>query len=124
MSARPDLNGSGTIPTYRYGWAPPTLATRRQLRALGLRPGGQDPVAQLLWRRGRRRADLYEIAKAAKVRPMTPRRWRAVARALLARHTCRTCGEVFEHCLPRSTGWTCPPCAERIPADPEWEVAA
>ncbi|WP_399024168.1 hypothetical protein [Streptomyces sp. CS-7] len=36
-----------TLPVYRWRLAPDGLATRRQLRALGLRPGGQDVAAQL-----------------------------------------------------------------------------
>ncbi len=37
------------IPTYPRRLAPEGLATRRQLRARGLRPGGQDVAAQILW---------------------------------------------------------------------------
>ena len=47
------------IPTYPYHWAPKHLYTTRQLRARGLRPGGQAPTAQILWRRGLRVAYLY-----------------------------------------------------------------
>ncbi|HUJ76761.1 MAG TPA: hypothetical protein VL359_17995, partial [bacterium] len=47
------------IPTYPYHWAPKHLYTTRQLRARGLRPGGQAPIAQILWRRGLRVAYLY-----------------------------------------------------------------
>jgi len=47
------------IPTYPYHWAPKCLYTARQLRARGLRPGGQAPIAQILWRRGQRVAYLY-----------------------------------------------------------------
>ena len=36
------------LPTYPYHWAPEGLLTIRQLRAKGLRPGGQDIVAQIL----------------------------------------------------------------------------
>ena len=42
------------IPTYPWHWAPKHLYTARQLRARGLRPGGQSPIAQILWRRGLR----------------------------------------------------------------------
>ncbi|CAL9483282.1 hypothetical protein SUDANB146_03428 [Streptomyces sp. enrichment culture] len=34
-----------TLPAYRWRLAPDGLATRRQLRAAGLRPGGQDVAA-------------------------------------------------------------------------------
>jgi hypothetical protein len=34
------------LPTYPYHWAPKGLLTVRQLRAQGLRPGGQQPAAR------------------------------------------------------------------------------
>ena len=40
---------SGAIPEYKPRTAPDGLATKRQLDAVGLRPGGVDPVAQLVW---------------------------------------------------------------------------
>jgi hypothetical protein len=44
------------IPTYPYRWAPNGLLTVRQLRARGLRPGGQSVIAQILWKHhGKRR---------------------------------------------------------------------
>ena len=42
------------IPTYPWRFAPDGLATRRQLRARGLRPGGQAVAAQVLRPRYRR----------------------------------------------------------------------
>jgi hypothetical protein len=51
------------IPTYPYHWAPKGLLTIRQLRAQGLRPGGQPVIAQILWRRGlRHRKGLLPVA--------------------------------------------------------------
>ncbi|MEU5859328.1 RRQRL motif-containing zinc-binding protein [Nocardiopsis dassonvillei] len=104
------------IPTWPRGWAPRGLATRRQLRALGLRPGGQHPVAQIMWRSNRggsrygyRVAYLYWTHLALPVRPMTEAKWRAIARAYLARCTCRLCDELHPYCLPVSNGRTCPP---------------
>src|SRR5699024_7268849 len=76
------------IPTYPRGLAPAGLATRTQLRELGLRPGGQEPAAQLAWatrsrcggaRDGYRIAWLYYIHLARPVRPMTPAKERALA---------------------------------------------
>lgn len=66
----------GTLPTYRWRFAPDGYATRRQLRALGLRPGGQDVAAELQRPRRRRGplvAYLYRIDQAKPVRPMPPR---------------------------------------------------
>ncbi|MFE3457402.1 RRQRL motif-containing zinc-binding protein [Nocardiopsis aegyptia] len=106
------------IPTYPKHLAPAGLATKKQLRALGLRPGGQEPVAQLAWRSrsrcggardGYRVAWLYHVHLARPVRPMTPAKERALARALLTRHTCRDCGEIHPYCLPTSLGRVCPP---------------
>ena len=64
-----------TLPVYTWRLAPDGLATRRQLRAAGLRPGGQDVAAQVerpRYRRGPLVAFLYRIELARPVRPMTP----------------------------------------------------
>ncbi|MFD7920523.1 RRQRL motif-containing zinc-binding protein [Streptomyces sp. NPDC059740] len=103
-------------PTYPYRLAPDGLATRRQLRAAGLRPGGQPVVAQLMWRSRRsttgvRTAHLYRIDRAAPVRPMTPAKWAALAAALRARRTCPTCGLDRGYTIPTSLG-CCVPCAD------------
>ncbi|WP_433267268.1 RRQRL motif-containing zinc-binding protein [Actinosynnema sp. CS-041913] len=91
------------------------LATFRQLRALGLRPGGQDPVAVLYVRHngsGKTSfASLYLIDRALPVRPMTPARWTALAKANLARRLCRNCGKDPLYVVPTSTG-QCWPCFE------------
>ncbi|MER7761378.1 RRQRL motif-containing zinc-binding protein [Streptomyces sp. NPDC097619] len=103
-----------TLPVYRWRLAPDGLATRRQLRAVGLRPGGQDVVAQLERpRRGRGPlvAYLYRIDLAVPVRPMTSRRWGALALAMLARRTCPTCRRDAGYVIPTSLG-TCVPCAD------------
>ncbi|WP_411130483.1 RRQRL motif-containing zinc-binding protein [Streptomyces sp. x-19] len=102
------------IPTYPYRLAPDGLATRRQLRARGLRPGGQPVVAQILWqsrRCGVRAACLYRLDLAQPVRPMTPARWAAVAKALAARRWCPCCRRDAGYTLPTSLG-TCLTCAE------------
>ncbi|MGW1332903.1 RRQRL motif-containing zinc-binding protein [Streptomyces rubiginosohelvolus] len=101
-----------TLPTYRWHLAPEGLATRRQLRALGLRPGGQDVVAELHRPRRRRPplvAHLYCIDRAKPVRPMTPGRAMALAAAMTARRTCPTCRLDVGYCIPRSLGM-CVPC--------------
>ena len=88
------------IPTYPRRLAPEGLATRRQLRAMGLRPNGQDVAAQILWHGRRppgartrlvRAAYLYRIDLAAPVRSMTPGRQRAIAAMMRARRTCPDC---------------------------------
>ncbi|MFE3907311.1 RRQRL motif-containing zinc-binding protein [Streptomyces sp. NPDC059153] len=100
------------LPVYRWRLAPEGLATRRQLRALGLRPGGQDVAAQLerpRRRRGPLVAYLYRIDRARPVRPMTPARRAALAAAMAARRTCPVCQQDRGYCIPRSLGM-CVPC--------------
>jgi len=108
-----------SIPTYPWKLAPAGLATRRQLAAAGLRPGGSPVVAQLERRRRRGRtpllAYLYELGAAVPKREPTEGNLRAVAAMLAARRTCRTCGLVYEYCLP--AGLICLACdnAARTP---------
>jgi len=103
-------------PTYPWRLAPDGLATRRQLRALGLRPGGQEVAAQVMWRSRRSRtgvrtAYLYRIDRAKPVRPMTPAKHRALAAAMTARRTCPECRTVRPYCIPTAVG-ACVPCAD------------
>src|SRR5215469_17912698 len=93
-------------PTYPYHWAPEGLLTIRQLRARGLRPSGQDIVAQILWRhrRQRRVAYLYREDQAKSKRIATTAQLTAIAKALRARRTCPTCGTEKPYCIPRSKG--------------------
>ncbi|MBK3629755.1 hypothetical protein JHN59_34105 [Streptomyces sp. MBT49] len=108
------------VPAYPWRLAPDGLATRRQLRAQGLRPGGQPVAAQAMrqLRRtgGMRVAYLYRIDLAKPVRPMTSRKWGALALAMLARRTCPTCHVIYDYCMPRSLGM-CVLCAYPEPSD-------
>ncbi|MFC9240896.1 RRQRL motif-containing zinc-binding protein [Streptomyces decoyicus] len=104
------------VPTYPWRLAPDGLATRAQLRARGLRPGGQEIAAQILWRSRRprpgvRAAYLYRIDLAKPVRPMTPARWEALAKANAARRTCPGCGLDRGYTIPTSLG-VCVTCAD------------
>ncbi|MFD8344894.1 RRQRL motif-containing zinc-binding protein [[Kitasatospora] papulosa] len=102
-----------TLPVYRWRLAPVGMATRRQLRALGLRPGGQEVAAQLerpRRRRGPLVAYLYRIDRAKPVRPMTAARRAALAKAMTARRTCPNCRTDAGYCIPRSLGM-CVPCS-------------
>jgi len=94
------------FPTFPFDGAPAGLATRRQLRAAGLRPNGFDPVAQILWRhRSQRRvAYLYRLDLAAPKRTATPAQRAAITKALRARRTCPTCGLVQPYYIPRRHG--------------------
>ncbi|MGW5655851.1 RRQRL motif-containing zinc-binding protein [Streptomyces humi] len=102
-----------TLPVYRWRLAPDGYATRRQLRARGLRPGGQDVAAQLerpRRRRGPLVAYLYRVDLAKPVRPMTPGRWAALDKANAARRTCPACWRDAGYVIPTALG-TCTPCA-------------
>lgn len=100
------------LPTYPYHWAPKGLLTTRQLRAKGLRPGGQDIAAQILWhhRSQRRVAYLYREDKSKPKREATPAQLTAIGKALQARRTCPTCRREQDYCIPRSLG-ECNHCA-------------
>ncbi|NUS81020.1 MAG: ferrous iron transport protein A [Streptomyces sp.] len=101
------------IPTYPWRCAPDGYATRRQLRALGLRPGSQSVVVQVLrprYRRGPLVAYLYRVDKALPVRPMTPAKRAALDRANTARRTCPQCRNDAGYVIPLSLG-VCVPCA-------------
>ncbi|MEU0084775.1 RRQRL motif-containing zinc-binding protein [Streptomyces sp. NPDC006274] len=111
MAARCDLyDPTGRrhgIPTYPWRMAPDGYATYRQLRAAGLRPGGQDVAAQCLRPRRRRGplvAYLYRIDRALPVRPMTPGRWAALVKANTAQRICPNCRRDAGYRIPRSHG--------------------
>ncbi|MFJ2632725.1 RRQRL motif-containing zinc-binding protein [Streptomyces sp. NPDC087422] len=110
----PDGERFGT-PTFPFRCAPDGMATRRQLRAKALRPGGQPVAAQLMWRSRKTRgsvrtAFLYRLDLALPVRPMTPAKWAALARANTARRTCPICLRDAGYVIPASLG-SCVPCA-------------
>lgn len=102
------------LPVFGWGEAPSTLLTRSQLRAVGLRPNGQDPVALLVFRHVKpyareTTAELFSVELAAAYRPPTPAQLTALGRAMEARRTCVDCTEVKDYCVPTSTRqcWTC-----------------
>lgn len=101
------------IPTYPWRLAPEGMATRRQLRAQGLRPGGQPVRAQIMrphYRRSPLVGFLYAVADAKPVRPMTPGKRAALMKAMAARRTCPICRTDAGYCIPASLGM-CVPCA-------------
>ncbi|WP_436523398.1 RRQRL motif-containing zinc-binding protein [Actinoplanes sp. HUAS TT8] len=99
------------FPTFPFRLAPDFLATRRQLRAEGLCPGGHDPVAQILWRhrKQRRMAYLYRRDLARPKRIASPAQLAVIERMLTARRTCPGCGVTRDYYIPRRTG-TCLTC--------------
>lgn len=92
------------------------LATARQLRELGLRPAGAEPVAVLVFghrhpgRRPIEYTSLYRIAEAAPKRTATPAQREAIERAL-ARRTCQECGAEQDYYLS-TVSRMCGPCSE------------
>ncbi|SES20816.1 RRQRL motif-containing zinc-binding protein [Actinokineospora terrae] len=97
------------LPLLSWGLAPrDKVATRRQLRGMGLRPNGQEAVAYLYFRCRRANkqvfAELFLISGAAPHRPATPAQHTAIAKANLAKRICRTCGRDAGYIVPRETG--------------------
>lgn len=87
-------------PVYPWRAAPEHLATRAQLREMGLRPGRQGVQALVLWnsrRGGRPRVDghryaqLYDVSRARPRITVSERRAAALGAALAARMTCPDC---------------------------------
>lgn len=123
MSRRPVLPDPGACPpVYPWGAAPAHLATRAQLRAMGLRPGRQGVQALVAWnsRRGgrprvdgRRYAELFDAGRARPRIVMSPRRAASLAAALAARMTCPRCG-VNRGYVPSRRAGTCNECAAEL----------
>ncbi|MEV6234929.1 RRQRL motif-containing zinc-binding protein [Saccharopolyspora shandongensis] len=96
------------LPTFPFRFAPKGLATRRQLRAAGLCPGGQGVVAQIVWRRGKAWAGLYRVDLARPKRIPSAGQRRALLAAMAARRRCVRCGRDAGYYLPRArTCWGC-----------------
>lgn len=109
-----------------YPWfdqVPDDLKTRKQLAELGLRPGGP-VVARVVWRRGERWADLYDVKTAVPKRPATPAQLAALAKAHEKQRTCPGCKTVFSFVL----GWRdiehCPVCEQGAREADRAEAAA
>lgn len=119
------------LPVFAWGEAPPTLLTVSQLAAArgedaphGLSPGGQDPVALLVFRHHRpyRRETVAELFSVERARPKvrTAARMRNLACAERALRTCVDCAREHGYRMPTSTRqcWDC------LDAELAWEVAA
>ncbi len=109
-------------PVYPWRGAPDWLATRSQLRAMGLRPGRQGVQALLLWpsrRGGRPRIDGYRYASLFAIGLARPRievskaRAAALQAALAARQTCPKCG-INRGYVPSARLGACNVCAAEL----------
>lgn len=82
-----------SLPTYPwFDQAPDNLKTRRQLAEQGLRPGGPI-VAQVVWKRGKKFAYLYDQNAAKPKQAMTAAQAAALDKARAAQRRCYGCGE-------------------------------
>ncbi|WP_228978408.1 RRQRL motif-containing zinc-binding protein [Streptomyces sp. DH12] len=116
--------GDGSLPVYRWKQAGhENLATRRQLREMGLRRGGQEPVARIECRGGKRFAWLYRVDLAKPKFAMTLAKEAALDKAMAKRQTCGICGRRYFHCIPLKTLGSCLECFDGTPADPSSYIA-
>ncbi|MEU3879658.1 RRQRL motif-containing zinc-binding protein [Streptomyces californicus] len=118
-----------TLPEHDRRTCPEGLATRRQLRDMGLSPGGHGPVAILRCKHCAYRPDqscnhptrgwLYDVKTARPKRtPTLAQEW-ALDRAMAARATCPQCNRRYYFCLPLRTQGCCDPCARGYEPSPD-----
>ncbi|MGW2425562.1 RRQRL motif-containing zinc-binding protein [Streptomyces sp. NPDC001709] len=122
-----------TLPEHDRGAVPEGLVTRRQLRELGLSPGGHDPVAvlrckQCIYRPDQScthptRAWLYSVDLARPKRTPTFAQEQALDRAMAARQTCPRCHRRYYFCLPLRTQGCCDPCDKGFEPSPDTHMA-
>ncbi|MFJ3883050.1 RRQRL motif-containing zinc-binding protein [Streptomyces sp. NPDC090077] len=116
------------MPEYDRGAVPDGLVTRRQLREMGLSPGGNDGSVAILrckWCSYRlqwscshpTRGFLLRVDLAMPKRVPTVAQERALDQAMAARQTCGECGRRFCICLSKRLG-CCLGCFDGTPVDP------
>lgn len=110
-----------TIPVFKRLCAPQGLATKRPLRARGLRPGGQGPVAEVE-ARGPRNGLLYEIAKARPVRSMTLAKEYALDKAMAAGRPAAPAGSATNSYSrpPSPAAWSATTAPQPTPPPTPW----
>ncbi|MFD8902672.1 RRQRL motif-containing zinc-binding protein [Streptomyces ardesiacus] len=123
-----------TLPEFDRRACPEGLVTRRQLRELGLSPGGHAPVAVLRCKACAYRPDqacihptrawLYSVELARPKRVATLAQEEALDRAMAARSTCPECRRRYYFCLPLRTQGVCDPCARGYEPSPDTYMAS
>lgn len=121
--------GGQGLPEHDRTAIPEGLVTRRQLRDLGLSPGGQEPVAILRCRlcatrpqwscRHPTRGLLLRVDLAVPKRVPTLAQELALDRAMAARQTCPECLTRYYACLPLRTLGRCVACDMGIAPSPD-----
>ncbi|TXJ83332.1 hypothetical protein E2C11_07640 [Streptomyces lavendulae] len=122
-------HSTATLEEFDRRSRPEGLVTRRQLRELGLSPGGHGPVAVLRCKYCAYRPDqscnhptrgwLYDVKNARPKRVPTLAQEEALDRAMAARSTCPECGRRYYFCLPPRTQGCCDPCARGYEPGPD-----
>jgi hypothetical protein len=118
------------LPEFDRAAVPEGLATRRQLRDMGLSPGANDgPVAILRCKYCSYRPDqscnhptrgfLLRVDLATPKRIPTLAQERALDQAMAARSTCPRCRRRYYFCLPLRTQGVCDPCDKGYEPSPE-----
>ncbi|MGW2708121.1 RRQRL motif-containing zinc-binding protein [Streptomyces sp. NPDC001356] len=123
-----------TLPEFDRRFCPEGLVTRRQLRELGLSPGGHGPVAVLRCKACAYRPDLscihptrawlYSVELARPKRVPTLAQEEALDRAMAARSTCPECRRRYYFCLPLRTQGQCDACARGYEPSPDTYMPA
>lgn len=123
------LRGGQGLPEYDRTAVPEGMVTRRQMRDLGLAPGGQEPVAILRCRlcatrpqwscRHPTRGLLLRVDLAVPKRVPTLAQERALDRAMAARQTCPECLTRYYACLPLRTHGRCVACQMGVAPSPD-----
>lgn len=99
------------LPTWPWRQAPAGLVTRRQMRDLGLSPGGAQVIARIVCRRGRRVGYLYDPAECVPKKAASPAQRESLrTKTMAARRWCPKCERDVGYCIPTSRG-ACVDCA-------------
>ncbi|MFF7098341.1 RRQRL motif-containing zinc-binding protein [Streptomyces rubradiris] len=126
---------AATLPEFDRRAVPEGLATRRQLRDMGLSPGDNEgPVAivrcklcatrpQWLCTHPTRGFLLSVDLARPKRSPTLAQEW-ALDRAMAARSTCPQCRRRYYFCLPLRTQGCCDPCARGYEPSPDTYLAS